>query len=214
MPLLLLFDLDGTLFLTNDPLAGEALRETLEERFDVVLPEDAIEQVDHEGQTSLRIARLVLQRAGLDEAQLGGGLAAWCPGFAERYLELLSGADTRDWRVAPGAETLLERLAAAGHRLALLTGNPEPMARARLERLGLSRFFPAGDGAFGCEAESRVELIHLARARAGGWPAAATVEVGDTRRDVDSAHEAGIDSIRVDASGLPGAARRLLARAG
>lgn len=214
MPLLLLFDLDGTLFLTNDPLAGEALRETLEERFEVLLPEDAIEQVDHEGQTSLRIARLVLERAGLDEARLGGGLAAWCSCFAERYLELLSGADTRDWRVAPGAETLLERLAAAGHRLALLTGNPEPMARARLERLGLSRFFPAGDGAFGCEAESRVELIDLARARAGGWPAAATVEVGDTRRDVDSAHEAGIDSIRVDASGLAGAARQLLARAG
>ena len=40
------------------------------------------------------------------------------------------------------------------------------------------------------------------------------VEVGDTRRDVDSAHEASIDSIRVDASGLAGAARQLLARAG
>jgi beta-phosphoglucomutase-like phosphatase (HAD superfamily) len=61
--LLVLFDVDGTLFLTHDPLAGAALRETLEERFDVRLPEDAIEQGDHAGQTSLRIARLVLEAA-------------------------------------------------------------------------------------------------------------------------------------------------------
>ena len=67
MTKLALFDVDGTLFLTHDPLAGTALRETLEERFDVELPKDAIERVDHAGQTSLRIARLVLGQAGVDE---------------------------------------------------------------------------------------------------------------------------------------------------
>jgi phosphoglycolate phosphatase len=91
----------------------------------------------------------------------------------------------------------LERLEAAGHRLALLTGNPEPVARARLERLGLARFFPAGQGAFGCESESRGKLIALARARAGDWPADRTVEIGDTAVDVSSAREAGIQSLRV-----------------
>src|SRR5919202_1301213 len=34
-PLLALFDVDGTLFLTHDPLAGLALRETLAERYGV-----------------------------------------------------------------------------------------------------------------------------------------------------------------------------------
>ena len=106
-------------------------------------------------------------------------------------------ADTSGWRAAPGAEEALERLEAAGHRLALLTGNPEPVARARLERLGLARHFPAGQGAFGCESESRGELIALARARAGDWPADRTVEVGDTAVDVSSAEEAGIRSLRV-----------------
>jgi len=192
-PLLVLFDVDGTLFLTHDPLAGRALRETLSERFHVELPEDALERVDHEGQTSLRIGRLVLRDAGLDAPELG----PWCAEFAKRYLELLSDADTSDWQAASGAEESLARLQAAGQRLALLTGNPEPVARARLERLGLGRFFPAGQGAYGCEAESRAELIALARARAGDWPADRTVEVGDTAVDVSSARDAGIRSLRV-----------------
>ena len=36
------------------------------------------------------------------------------------------------------------------HR-ALLTGNPEAVARARMKRLGLDTFFPDGEGAFGCQ---------------------------------------------------------------
>jgi phosphoglycolate phosphatase-like HAD superfamily hydrolase len=208
MPLLVLFDVDGTLFLTHDPLAGEALRATLEERFDVRLRADAIEHVDHEAQTSLRIARLVLEAAGVTDID-GRSLARWCPRFAKRYLELLADADTSDWRAAPRAREVLEQLRAAGHRLALLTGNPEPMARARLERLGLERFFPPDRGAFGCDAESRVELIALARARAGEWPAAATVEIGDTQRDTESARAAGIHSIHVGPSGLADAVARL-----
>ena len=135
----------------------------------------------------------MLRDAGLGEPELG----PWCGEFANRYLELLREADTSSWRVAPGAEEALERLEAAGHRLALLTGNPEPVARARLERLGLARHFPAGQGAFGCESESRGELIALARARAGDWAADRTVEVGDTAVDVSSAGEAGIRSLRV-----------------
>ena len=35
---------------------------------------------------------------------------------------------------------------AAGHRLALLTGNPEPVARARMERLGLDALLPGRAG--------------------------------------------------------------------
>ena len=207
----MLFDVDGTLFLTHDPLAGEALRESLRERFDVRLPDDAMENVDHQGQTSLRIARLILEAATLDEATIDAGLAEWCPRFAERYVELLGQADTSGWRAAPGAEGVLAQLADLGHQLALLTGNPEPMARARMERLGLARFFPSGQGAFGCVAEERAELIELARARAGNWPRDRTVEIGDTARDTSSAHEAGIRSIRVDGAGLAAVVPQLLA---
>lgn len=208
-PLLVLFDVDGTLFLTHDPLAGTALRETLGSLYGLELPEDAVDRVDHQGQTSLRIGRLVLRQAGVDDARIDSELQRWCAAFGLRYLELLAHADTSRWRAAPGAEGVLGRLADAGHRLALLTGNPEPMARARLERLGLAPFFPPGRGAFGCEAESREELIALARARAGGWPRERTVEVGDTERDAGSADAAGIRSVLVGDSGLAGAVERL-----
>ena len=211
--LLVLCDVDGTLFLTHDPLAGTALRVTLESLYGVELPEDAAERVDHAGQTALRIARLVLRDAGLADEEITPRLAAWCPLFAARYCELLAVANTSGWQASPGAEASLDRLAEAGHRLALLTGNPEPMARARMERLGLARFFPPGQGAFGCDAEPRTELIHIARERAGDWPAEATVEIGDTSIDASSAEEARIRSILVDASGFEGAVSRLLASA-
>src|SRR6185312_14931556 len=118
--------------------------------------------------------------------------------------------DTSAWREAPGAAEALARLQEAGVRLALLTGNPEPMARARMFRLGLERFFPEGQGAFGCESESRVELIELARRRAGGWPAERTVELGDTQRDAETAHTAGVRAVHVEPGGLTAAVERLL----
>ena len=55
--------------------------------------------------------------------------------------------------------------------------------------------FPPGQGAFGCEAESRAELIAIARHKAGDWPAERTVAVGDTTNDVAGARAAGIHVI-------------------
>ena len=200
MPLLALFDVDGTLFLTHDPLSAEALRDTLVEHYAVVLPANAVDRIDHPGQTALRIAREVLRGTGLDDRAIDDRLRAWCARFAAAYLVLLAGADTSRWQSASGAAAALSRLGRAGVRLALLTGNPESMARARMERLGLARFFPAGQGAFGCDAEARSELIELARGRAGSWPAADTVAIGDTRRDIESARQAGIRSIALRSS--------------
>jgi phosphoglycolate phosphatase len=193
--LLALFDLDGTLFLTHDPLSGRALAATLEQIYGVEVPADAPANVEHLGLSSKRIARNVLRAAGVADTTIAERLDEWCAAFAERYLELLAVTDTSSWRVRPGAAEGLARLQAEGVHLALVTGNPEPMARARLQRLGLERFFPPGEGAFGCEAEERGALLELARERAGGWPAAATAEIGDTPEDVATAKAAGFRSI-------------------
>ena len=62
---------------------------------------------------------------------------------------------------------LLEGLAARDDvRLALLTGNFEPIARLKLERAGIGHYFPPGQGAFGSDHEDRAELPAIARARA------------------------------------------------
>ena len=196
-PLLALFDLDGTLFLTHDPVSGRALVPTLEQVYGVEVAPDAPANVDHRGLTSKRIARNVLRAAGVEDAVIDAQLDRWCARYSERYLELLAEADTSDWETRAGAAEGLTTLDAEGVRLALVTGNPEPMARARLERLGLARFFPSGQGAFGCEAEQRMALIELARRRAGDWPAEATAEIGDTPADVATAKAAAIRSVAV-----------------
>jgi phosphoglycolate phosphatase-like HAD superfamily hydrolase len=205
MMLLVLFDVDGTLLLSHDPLVGVAMGQAARELFGVEVDVNRLVP----GETALRQGR----ELGLAEPDL----VHWCTGVGERYLELLARADTSGWRVPDNLEATLAEVARTA-KLALLTGNPEPMARARMKRLGLARFFPAGQGAFGCEAEERRRLIELARERAGGWPADETVAVGDTPLDVAGAHAAGIrvvavTSHRFDAAALAGADARISALA-
>jgi phosphoglycolate phosphatase-like HAD superfamily hydrolase len=211
--LLLLFDVDGTLLLSDDPLLGQAAADAAREAFGVEIAADALYRLDHAGRTALRQGRELLRRAGLPDREIDAGLGRWCALLAERYLELLTGADTSAWHAPDCAEETLAKLDRHA-RLALLTGNPEPIAYARMERLGLDRFFPRGQGAFGCESEERPHLVELARERAGGWPASATVAVGDTPVDVEGAHAAGIrvvaiESHRFDAIALAGADARI-----
>ena len=187
---LVLFDVDKTLFMTSDPLMGQATTEAIETVWGRRLAHDAIKYVDHPGQTATRITRLLLRADGLSETR-----------------------STRDRRVVPESLGPLpraavphrhERVARRGgsrrgdreieHR-ALLTGNPEPVARARMEIIGLDHLFPRGQGAFGCEAEDRADLIGIARQRAGDWPAEETVAVGDTPADISGARAAGIHVI-------------------
>ena len=188
VPLLVLFDVDGTLFLTHDPLMGEATTEAIGTVWRLQPTPNAIDEVDHAGQTAIAITRAVLRSEGLNDTEIDAGLDRWCAEASSRYLELLARADTRAWRSPDGTA---KAVAALEHR-ALLTGNPEPVARARMTKLGLDELFPRGQGAFGCEAEDRATLIGLARERAGSWPAEATVAVGDTPADIAGARAAGI----------------------
>lgn len=157
---------------------------------------DSLRRVDHPGETAMSGLRLLLRAEGVPEETITRGLRRWCELHAVRYLELLADATTDHWQAAPEAPETLEELG-RDRRLALLTGNAEPIARARMERLGLASFFPAGQGAFGCEAEDRAELIGIARRRAGDWPADRTVLVGDTPKDIAGARAAGIAAIGV-----------------
>ena len=182
MNLLVLFDVDGTLLLTHDEVYVEANREALRAVWGT-----APEGPDIPGDTAMAHTRRALRSAGFADDEIDAGLESWCDAFAERYVELLSEADTSHWRVPPDAETTLREIE---HR-ALLTGNPEPVAHARLRRIGLDHLFQRGQGAFGCEREDRVALFALARGRADDWPAERTVAVGDTPLDVRTAHEAG-----------------------
>ena len=59
-------------------------------------------------------------------------------------------------RVVPGMADLLDSLAQRpGVILALVTGNLEPIARLKLARAGIGKYFPTGQGGFGSDSEDR-----------------------------------------------------------
>jgi phosphoglycolate phosphatase len=137
--------------------------------------------VEAAGRTDAAIARDLLRRAGVSDAQIDAGAAAVAEAEAAAY-ERLCPPDLSAF-VAPGVPAALAELAAAPatYRLALVTGNIEAVARRKLASAGIGHWFAPGQGGFGSDAEDRSQLPAVARARAGGWPRERTVVIGAPR---------------------------------
>jgi phosphoglycolate phosphatase len=195
--MLLLFDIDGTLLLKAADEHREALYAALREVHRVDPPPDHVETA---GRTDGEIARAILTRAGIDAAKIDAHADdvrdAACEAFAR-----LCPPDLAP-RVAPGVPELLAALAGAGDdQISLVTGNLEPIARMKLQRAGLGRFFARGQGGFGSDHEDRAALPAVARKRAGRphepHPRTDTVVIGDTPLDVQCARADGVRCIAV-----------------
>jgi len=189
-PLLLLFDIDGTLLQRASVEHAQALLEAAAQVHELSPLADTA--VSPAGRTDLAIAREVLARAGVPAAQIDARSAALQAATVAAY-ERLCPPDLSA-KLAPGMAELLEALSARpqSFRLSLLTGNLEAVARRKLAAAGVAHHFADGQGAFGSDAESRDELPAVARARAGGWPRSRTVVIGDTPRDIDCARADGL----------------------
>ncbi len=99
------------------------------------------------------------------------------------------------YRVMPGAVELLERLTAEGRLVGLITGNTEPAAHIKLARADLNRYFAFGG--YGSDANDRVDVCRKALDRAeiaagGNLDRAGSIATGDTPRDIEAGHGAGI----------------------
>jgi phosphoglycolate phosphatase len=101
-------------------------------------------------------------------------------------------------RPFPGAETALDRLAAAGCRLAVCTNKLEWLSVRLLRALGLADRFAAicGQDTFGLQKPHPDALFGTLR-KAGGSPNGA-VMVGDSRTDIAAARACGIPVVAVD----------------
>jgi phosphoglycolate phosphatase len=195
-PLLLLWDIDGTLLQRASVEHVAAMRRALE-RVHGALEFDGRPEVEAAGRTDGAIARDLLIAAGhaseAIDARADDVIAACC----ELYDELCP-ADLSP-RVAPGVPDALAELGGRpdAFRFSLVTGNFERIARLKLARAGIGDWFPAGQGAFGSDAEDRERLPPLARERAGGWPRERTVVIGDTPRDIACARADGLRVVAV-----------------
>src|SRR4051794_22680404 len=159
----------------------------------------SVRAVEPWGKTDRWILRELLEAHGVS-APGKQDLARWESAACAAYEEIENGSPTDgDRRTA----ALLERLRDAGHRLALVTGNLEPIARRKLAQRGLGDAFAAGQGGFGSDGEDRAELVRLARERAGSPPLAETVLIGDTPYDVRAGLTAGVRVIGVAGERYP-----------
>jgi phosphoglycolate phosphatase len=181
--LLLLFDIDGTLLQGATRAHAQALREAAAQVHGVP---PLVGEVEVAGRTDQAIARDLLLAAGVTGADVDAAAAEVLAGTVAAYERLVP--DDLSEFVAPGVPELLEALAArpGDFRLALVTGNIEPVAHLKLGRAGIGSYFGRGQGGFGSDAEAREALPAIARARASDppWPRERTVVIGDTPRDI------------------------------
>jgi phosphoglycolate phosphatase-like HAD superfamily hydrolase len=200
---LLLFDIDGTL------LAGatDAHRRALEAAILEVHGIDTHrhrDRVSPAGRTDGEIARLTLLDAGVSAFRIDERREevrdACCRIYARICPPDLSS------HVIPGIAELLSWLDGRdGVTLGLLTGNFEPVARLKLKRAGIGRWFASGKGAFGSDSEDRAALPAIARRRSGHVRREDTIVIGDTPRDIACARADDVRCVAV-ATGQYGAA--------
>lgn len=188
-PLLILFDVDGTLLRGAAEAQRDALHATLADRFGV--DTTRVTGLQTAGRTDLEIARELLRAEGILDFDAAPLAEAWCAAHEAACAPDLSVT------VLPGVVELLDGLAARDDVvLSLLTGNLEPIARRKLAAAGIGHHFAPGQGAFGSDDEDRTKLPAIARERAGARREDAVI-VGDTPRDIACARADGLRCIGV-----------------
>jgi phosphoglycolate phosphatase-like HAD superfamily hydrolase len=185
-----LFDVDGTLLLT-DGAAREAFAAAVREHLGV---EDDLEDIAFAGRTDPLILADILAKHGREFADGAGG-RFWETAYGHMRTLLIPGRG----RLLPGVPELLEAVAGEPQWVsALLTGNTTGMARIKLDHFGIAGRFAFG--AFGEEAADRNALARVAVARAReryGVPPERCIVVGDTEHDVACARAAGARVVAV-----------------
>ncbi len=188
-----LWDIDGTLLVTGGA-GAVAWQRAFEEQWGV---EANIEEHTRAGMTDPEIAaiifREVIGREGTDEER-----AAAIAG----YLSHLEAAveESSGYTIMPGIEEILPRLAEQGVLQGIVTGNIEAAAHIKLARGDLNRYFHFGG--YGSDSADRTEVTRKALERGAtvlGKPLdlAAAISVGDTPRDIEAGHGAGIRVVGV-----------------
>ncbi len=193
--MLVLFDIDGTLVAGATEAHSAALDRAIQEVHRVD-PRGVRKAIAPAGRTDGEIARLILLDLGVSARRIDELAVevrdACCRVYAEICPPDLSA------HVVPGIPDVLAWLSDRdGVELGLLTGNYEPVARLKLRRAGIGKWFSGGRGAFGSDSEDRAALPAIARRRAGHVSRQDTIVIGDTPRDIACARADGVRCVAV-----------------
>lgn len=205
MALLLLFDIDGTLLSGAAEAHRDAMLEALGAAHGIhaALP---VKSISPAGRTDPEIARAILLLAGVSPERIDDRADDVREHCCRTYARLCPN-DLSQF-VLPGVPELLAWLSEREEAtVGLLTGNYEPVARLKLARAGIGRYFAPGQGAFGSDAEDRLSLPAIARRRAGSLgrphPREQTLVIGDTPRDIACAQADGVRCVAVASGPYP-----------
>jgi phosphoglycolate phosphatase len=186
------FDLDGTLADTSGDLLAAA--NATFAALGMAMPLDAQDLAD--AALALRGGRAMLREgmARLGHAVDEAHIAALYPQLLAHY----QGALAVQTRLYPGAERAVLDLRERGYLCAVCTNKPIHLAEPLLNALGVRGHFAAVLGA-GSLGDGRVKpdpaLYHATLAAAGG--SGASLLVGDTQTDHETARAAGVPSVLV-----------------
>jgi phosphoglycolate phosphatase len=193
---LVLFDIDGTILLT-DGAGRRAVNRALAEVFGTAGPHDH----RFDGKTDPQIVREMMRLAGHADEHIDARMAP----LLVRYVELLQEELRRGGggvRLMPGISVLLDALEAREDvLLGLLTGNLAAGAHAKLSAAGIDpRRFRIG--AYGSDHERRGELPAVAQRRVREQLGLEiigedVVVIGDTPADIDCGRAIGARAIGV-----------------
>lgn len=190
MPLLVLFDIDGTLLRP----CGLGRRSLDRAFLDLYGSAGVFDGMRFHGRTDPEIVGDGLASVGAPASDFDRAVG--------RYLEYLEVEVAQGAPLAlPGVEELIATLDSRDDVvLGLVTGNVRRGAEIKLGRDNLFRRFPVG--AFGDDHADRSELIRLARRRAaeaghGSMAPERTLYIGDTERDVEAARAGGAVAVAV-----------------
>jgi phosphoglycolate phosphatase len=193
---LVLFDIDGTILLT-DGAGRRAVNRALMEVFGTT------GSADHrfDGKTDPQIVRELMRLEGHADEHIDDRMGRMLDRYVEFLHEELTSGVGRT-RVMPGVYELLDALDARDDvLLGLLTGNLAAGARAKLSAAGIdpNRFRV---GAYGSDHETRAELPRVAQERARTdlgleIPGHDVVVIGDTPADIQCGRGIGARSIGV-----------------
>ena len=189
----ILFDIDGTL-ITTGGASDRAWKRAFKELHDVDVD---VPDVTGKGVPDPEVGRVcfgaVLGREPSEEEM--EALMARRLDYLPEEVENSPG-----FKVQDGVVELLERLIDDGNILGLTTGNVEAAAHIKLARANLNRFFSFGG--YGSDSSDRTELTKKALQRAE-FVSGRTIDrsscfsCGDTPRDVEAGHGAGIRVVGV-----------------
>lgn len=188
---LALFDIDGTLVM-GARCHSQAFVESVRKYYGF---KEDISGINYAGKTDPQILREVLELGGFSEEEIKANFKN-CLDYMVHYY--LKNVHKENVRALGGTEKLLNELQRERTLLGLVTGNLEPIAYAKLSKVGLDGYFHFGG--FGSDGEDRYLLVkkalELAKTKYDFNGKNITI-IGDTPRDVHAAQVYDIRTIAV-----------------